>query len=79
MAYMVWLLTGIAVLIGFFLGIVLGIRRDLHDESVGTIFVGYTGEEDDGAHLFLDLDEDISGFETNDYVVLRIRKVKARK
>ena len=51
MSYLIWILTGIAVVLGFCLGVVLGIRRDLSRESIGTIIVGYTGEEDDGAHL----------------------------
>ena len=44
MSYLIWILTGIAVVLGFCLGVVLGIRRDLSRESVGTIIVGYTGE-----------------------------------
>lgn len=79
MSYLIWILTGIAVVLGFCLGVVLGIRRDLSRESIGTIIVGYTGEEDDGAHLFLTLDESPDGLETNDYVILRVQKVKSRK
>lgn len=79
MSYLIWILTGIAVVLGFCLGVVLGIRRDLSRESVGTIIVGYTGEEDDGAHLFLNLDESPDNLESNDYVILRVQKVKSRK
>lgn len=79
MSYLIWILTGIAVALGFCLGVVLGIRRDLSRESIGTIIVGYTGEEDDGAHLFLNLDKSPDGLETNDYVILRVQKVKSRK
>ena len=79
MSYLIWILTGIAVMLGFCLGVVLGIRRDLSRESVGTIIVGYTGEEDDDAHLFLNLDESPDNLETNDYVILRVQKVKSRK
>ena len=79
MNYLIWILKGIAVVLGFCLGVVLGIRRDLSRESVGTIIVGYTGEEDDGAHLFLNLDESPDNLETNDYVILRVQKVKSRK
>lgn len=79
MSYLIWILTGIAVVLGFCLGVVLGIRRDLSRESIGTIIVGYTGEEDDCAHLFLNLDESPDGLETNDYVILRVQKVKSRK
>ncbi len=79
MSYLIWILTGIAVVLGFCLGVVLGIRRDLSRESIGTIIVGYTGEEDDGAHLFLNLDKSPDGLETNDYVILRVQKVKSRK
>ena len=79
MNYLIWILTGIAVVLGFCLGVVLGIRRDLSRESVGTIIVGYTGEEDDGAHLFLNQVEAPDILEPNDYVILRVQKVKSRK
>ena len=43
------------------------------------MLVGYTGEEDDGAHLFLNLDKKVDQLEDKDYVVLRVKKLKARK
>ena len=55
MVYLVWGLVGMGVVVGIALGATLGIRMDLGKMSDGTMLVGYTGEEDDGAHLFLNL------------------------
>lgn len=56
MVYLIWGLVGMGVVVGIALGATLGIRMDLGKMSDGTMLVGYTGEEDDGAHLFLNLD-----------------------
>ena len=79
MAYLVWILTAIAIALGFALGVILGKNHDYRKLAIGTMLVGYTGEEDDAAHLFLNLDEDVSGIESREFVVLRVKKVKARK
>ena len=79
MVYLVWALIAMGVAVGVALGVVLGARMDLGEMSDGTIMVGYTGEEDDGPHLFLNLDKEVSELEDKDYVVLRIKKLKPRK
>lgn len=53
MAYLVWILTGIAIVLGFLLGLLLGKTHDYRKKSVGTLLVGYTGEDDDGAHILI--------------------------
>ena len=79
MAYLIWGLVGMGVVVGIALGATLGIRMDLGKMSDGTMLVGYIGEEDDGAHLFLNLDKEVNQLEDKDYVVLRVKKLKARK
>lgn len=79
MLYVIWGLTGLGIVLGFLLGVVLGIRHDYRQEAIGTVLVGYTGEEGDRANLFLDLDEDVVCFEKDDFVVLRVKRLKARK
>ena len=79
MAYLVWILTGLAIILGFLLGLVLGMTHDYRKKAVGTLLIGYTGEEDDGAHLFLNMDKAVEDIERSEYAVLRIKKVQARK
>lgn len=79
MVYLIWGLVGMGVVVGIALGATLGIRMDLGKMSDGTMLVGYTGEEDDGAYLFLNLDKEVDQLEDKDYVVLRVKKLKARK
>lgn len=79
MTYLVWLLAAIAIALGFLLGLVLGIRHDYEQEAIGMLMVGYTGEPEEGPHIFLNLKKNITAFETNDYVVLRVKRLKARK
>lgn len=79
MVYLIWGLVGMGVVVGIALGATLGIRMDLGKMSDGTMLVGYTGEEDDGPHLFLNLDKEVNQLEDKDYVVLRVKKLKARK
>ena len=79
MAYLVWILTGLAIILGFLLGLLLGMTHDYHKKTVGTLLIGYTGEEDDGAHLFLNMDKAVEDIEGSEYAVLRIKKVQARK
>lgn len=79
MTYLVWLLAAIAIALGFLLGLVLGIRHDYEQEAIGMLMVGYTGEPDEGPHIFLNLKESVEHFHTNDYVVLRVQRLKARK
>ena len=79
MVYLIWGLVGMGVVVGIALGATLGIRMDLGKMSDGMMLVGYTGEEDDGAHLFLNLDKEVNQLEDKDYVVLRVKKLKARK
>ena len=79
MAYLVWILTGLAIILGFLLGLVLGTTHDYRKKAVGTLLIGYTGEEDDGAHLFLNMDKAVEDIERSEYAVLRIKKVQARK
>lgn len=78
MAYLVWILTGIAIVLGFLLGLLLGKNHDYRKKSVGTLLVGYTGEDDDGAHLFLSMDKAVEDIENTEYAILRVKKVKAR-
>lgn len=79
MVYVVWILTGLAIILGFMLGLVLGRTHHYKKDAIGTLLVGYTGEEDDGAHLFLNMDEAVEDIENREYAVLRVKKVKARK
>lgn len=79
MVYLIWGLVGMGIVVGIALGATLGIRMDLGKMSDGTMLVGYTGEEDDDAHLFLNLDKEVDQLEDKDYVVLRVKKLKARK
>lgn len=79
MVYVVWGLTGIAIVLGFLFGVVLGIRHDYGQEAIGMLMIGYTGEEDEAAQMFLNLSKDVAHFETNDYVVLRVKRLRARK
>lgn len=79
MAYLVWILTGLAIILGFLLGLILGMTHDYRKKAVGTLLIGYTGEEDDNAHLFLNMDKAVEDIEGSKYVVLRIKKVQARK
>ena len=79
MVYLIWGLTGLAIVLGFALGVTLGIRWNYSRKSVGTILVGYTGEEDEPAQMFLNLDEEVSSLESRDYAVMRIKKISARK
>ena len=79
MVYLIWGLVGMGVVVGIALGATLGIRMDLGKMSDGTMLVGYTSEEDDGAHLFLNLDKEVNQLEDKDYIVLRVKKLKARK
>lgn len=78
MAYLVWILTGLAIVLGFLLGLTLGMTHDYRKKAVGTLLIGYTGEEDDGAHMFLNMDKAVEDIESSEYAVLRIKKVKAR-
>lgn len=75
MAYLVWILTGIAIVLGFLLGLLLGKTHDYRKKSVGTLLVGYTGEDDDGAHLFLSMDKAVEDIENAEYAILRVKKV----
>lgn len=79
MVYILYILTALAIVLGFLLGVVLGIRHDYKQESIGMLMVGYTGEPDEGPHIFLNLKESVEHFHTNDYVVLRVQRLKARK
>ena len=79
MVYIVWILTGLAIILGFALGLVLGWNHHYKKDAIGTLLVGYTGEKDDAAHLFLNMDEPVDSIETREYAVLRVKKVKARK
>lgn len=79
MAYLVWGLTALAIILGFLLGLVLGRNHHYKKEAVGTLLVGYTGEDDDTAHLFLNMDCPVEDIEACEYAVLRVKKVKARK
>ena len=79
MVYLIWGLVGMGVVVGIALGATFGIRMDLGKMSDGMMLVGYTGEEYDGAHLFLNLDKEVNQLEDKDYVVLRVKKLKARK
>jgi hypothetical protein len=63
---------------GFLLGLLLGKTHDYRKKSVGTLLVGYTGEDDDGAHLFLSMDKAVEDIENAEYAILRVKKVKAR-
>lgn len=78
MAYLVWILTGLAIFLGFLLGVILGKNHDYRKKAVGTLLVGYTGEEDDCAHLFLNMDRPVEDIENAEFAVLRVKKVKAR-
>lgn len=79
MIYLVWALIGLGIVLGIALGMTLGYRQDMNKMSDGDLMVGYTGEEDDGAHLFLNLDREVNDLEDKDYVILRVKKVQARK
>ena len=74
-----WFLVILAIGLGFLLGVVLGIRHDFRGEAVGSLIIGTTGEEDDPPHLFLNLDESIADFESEDFVLLRVKRVEAQK
>ena len=79
MVYLVWAFIAAGIVLGIALGMTLGYRHDLGKMSDGVLMVGYTGEEDDGAHLFLNLDREVDNLQDKDYVVLRVKKVQARK
>ena len=53
--------------------------HDYRKKAVGTLLIGYTGEEDDSAHLFLNMDKTVEDIEGSEYAVLRVKKVQARK
>ena len=74
MAYLVWILAVLAIILGFLLGLILGMTHDYRK-----LLIGYTGEEDDSAHLFLNMDKAVEDIEGSEYAVLRIKKVQARK
>ncbi len=78
MVYLVWILTGLAIVLGFLLGVLLGKRRDLHKEAVGTIHVAYFGDETE-PEMFLTLDNPVSSLDGKDYAVLRLKTGKTRK
>ena len=78
MVYLVWILTGLAVIMGFLLGVLLGKRRDLRKEAVGTIHVAYFGDEAE-PEMFLTLDNPVSALEGKEYAVLRLKTGKTRK
>ena len=59
--------------------LILGMTHDYRKKAVGTLLIGYTGEEDDSAHLFLNMDKAVEDIEGSEYAVLRIKKVQARK
>lgn len=77
MAYLVWILTGIAIALGFLLGIVLGKGFCLGRKSIGTIHVISTDET--APEMFLTLDKDVCTLVGREYAVLRIKSGKARK
>ena len=64
MAYLVWILTILAIILGFLLGLILGMTHDYRKKAVGTLLIGYTGEEDDSVHLFLNMDKAVELLET---------------
>lgn len=78
MVYLIWILTGTAVILGFLLGVLLGKRRDLCKEAVGTIHVAYFGDEAE-PEMFLTLDNPVSALEGKEYAVLRLKTGKTRK
>lgn len=78
MVYLVWILTGLAVVLGFLLGVLLGKRHDFRKEAVGTIHVAYFGDEVE-PEMFLTLDNPVSTLEGKEYAVLRLKTGKARK
>lgn len=41
MAYLVWILTGLAIILGFLLGLILGMTHDYRKKAVGTLLIGY--------------------------------------
>lgn len=76
MAYLVWILTILAIILGFLLGLILGMTHDYRKKAVGTLLIGYTGEEDDSAHLFLNMDKAVEDIEGSEYAVLRIKRCR---
>lgn len=78
MVYLIWILTGTAVILGFLLGVLLGKRRDLCKEAVGTIHVAYFGDEAE-PEMFMTLDNPVSALEGKEYAVLRLKTGKTRK
>lgn len=64
---------------GIFVGAYTRHDSRLPQKAVGTLLIGYTGEEDDSAHLFLNMDKAVEDIEGSEYAVLRIKKVQARK
>lgn len=78
MVYLIWILTGLAIVLGFLLGLMLGKRHDIRKEAVGTIHIAYFGEEAE-PEMFLTLDEPVCSLSGKDYAVLRLKTGKARK
>ncbi len=78
MVYLVWILTGLAVVLGFLLGVLLGKRHDIWKEAVGTIHIAYFGEEAE-PEMFLTLDNPVGSLEGKEYAVLRLKTGKTRK
>lgn len=77
MAYLVWILTGIAIVLGFLLGVILGKGFGLGRKSVGTIHV--ISVDENAPEMFLTLDKDVNTLIGRQYAVLRIKTGKARK
>ena len=77
MAYLVWILTGIAIALGFLLGIVLGKGFGLGRKAVGTIHV--ISIDNEAPEMFLTLDQNVSALVGREYAVLRIKTGKTRK
>ena len=79
MVYLVWALIGAGIVLGIALGVTLGVRMDLGKMTDGVLYVGRTSEEEDGANLFLNLEKEVSELHDKDYVVLKVKELKARK